>query len=428
MSIESSEQHLPFYNAAKRVLLTGGRAPAALELARLLAGAGHKVYMAESCSAQLCLRSKAVAKSYKTPKPSEEPEAYLATLKTIIDMQKIDWLIPTCEEIFYISRGIDKLSEHCFVFTESLDKLRTLHSKWEFMHKMEEKGFLVPVTHLLSTKEQVEKVLELPGKWVFKPVFSRFSAKVFFVERSSLTEKQAHTLFCGALKGLSNEQPWVAQQFIKGTAFCSYSIAHRGVNTAHVVYPVSFTAGRGAAISFESVCHPEIDRFVEQFVATEQFTGQIAFDFIQSETTKQLYPIECNPRLTSGIHLFQVEDRIDHAFFAIKQLGGDELEPVKREGELKKQPIFPILPEYQRKAVTGLAMLFYGLGSIRSPAEIKHWIMLMSSGRDTIFRLRDIQPFFQQFALLWWSFRVSREKRVAIEEAATLDIEWNGGE
>ena len=48
------------------------------------------------------------------------------------------------------------------------------------------------------------------------------------------------------------------------------------------------------------------------------FTGQIAFDFIES-ADKKLYAIECNPRATSGLLLFQNNDRLDQAFFAETQ-------------------------------------------------------------------------------------------------------------
>ncbi|WP_055106864.1 ATP-grasp domain-containing protein [Paenibacillus ihumii] len=414
----------------QRILLTGGRAPATLDLARQLAVAGHQVYMAESCPDHLCVHSRAIVRNYSVPKPNENPDGYISALQEIILLEKIDWLIPTCEEIFFVARGLDRLSQHCLVFTDSLDKLRCLHSKWEFIGQAREFGLLVPATSLLTSQEEAKAVLAVPGKWVFKPVYSRFAAKVFMVQtRVASTvakgEKNKNadeteipdeieipdeTEILEKMKHLSPQQPWVVQQFVEGTAYCSYSIAKQGKLTAHAVYPVRFTAGPGACISFEAVHHPEIDRWVQHFVSLVQFTGQISFDFIVTDDG-QVYPIECNPRATSGIHLFQAEDQIDQAFFHHEE-GSEQV----------------ITPRPSHKAIITLAMLSYGLLSIRSWTKFKEWLRLIIGGKDVVFRLRDPRPFLQQFKLLWWNVKVSRQQHISILEASTHDIEWNGEE
>lgn len=399
----------------KRVLLTGGRAPATLDLARQLAANGHAVFMAESCPAHLCRRSRSIIRSYSVPAPSQEPDAYIQALKEIIQSEQIEWLIPTCEELYYVARGLNDLSEHCHVFIDPLKKLQRLHSKWDFIQQVRLYGFEAPATQLLTTEEEAKRVLSAPGKWVFKPVFSRFSAKVFIVDTESTERNERHmqheetsNKLLDQLKPLSEEHPWVAQQFIEGTPYCSYSIAKQGQLTAHTVYPVRFTAGLGACISFEAVQHPGIDRWVQRFIELEQFTGQIAFDFIVS-ASGQVFPIECNPRATSGIHLFRSEDRIDQAFF-------------------QEKPMQIIRPKPASKAIISLAMLTYGLCSIRSWSKLKHWFRLFIGGPDVVFRLRDPKPFFQQFPLLWWHLKVSRQRRITMLEASTHDIEWNGRE
>lgn len=401
----------------QRVLLTGGRAPAALDLARQFAAAGHHVYMAESCPAHLCCHSHAIVRSYTVPKPNEDPDAYITALKEIILIEKIDWLIPTCEEIFYVARGLDQLSKDCSIFVDSLDKLRRLHSKWEFICRAKEFGFAVPTTHFLSTIEDAKTICSVPGKWVFKPVFSRSGAKVFMIDTCKLPHEAKPSkddkiakLITEKMTFLSEQNPWVAQQFIEGEAYCSYSIAKQGQLTAHAVYPVRFTAGLGACISFEAADHPAINRWVKRFIALEKFTGQIAFDFIVS-AAGQVYPIECNPRATSGIHLFRAEDRIDQAIF-------DGSQPVKNI----------ITPYPTRKPMISLAMLSYGLFSVRSWSTFKQWFRFIAGGKDVVLRMKDLQPFFQQFYLLWWSLKVSRSQRITILEAATHDIEWNGRE
>ncbi|ULL13860.1 hypothetical protein DVH26_05000 [Paenibacillus sp. H1-7] len=419
MTTEASRDEV---SGSKRVLLTGGRAPAALELARLLAAGGHEVYMAESCPEQLCRQAKDVRRSYIVPEPAANPRAYVDALLQIVQAERIDWLVPTCEELFYVASGLETLSIHCHVFTEPLDKLRRLHSKWEFIQLVLRLGFTAPPTYLLTSREDGIEFMKRAERqaastdgasgnggtrWVLKPVFSRFSSKVV------ITEAQGKKALSAALLDrldASEAVPWVAQQYVAGQAFCSYSVAHQGRIAAHAVYPVRFTAGRGACISFEPVSHPGIDRWVERFVQAERFTGQIAFDFIVDEAG-DIYPLECNPRATSGIHLFRPEDRLDTAFFP-------ELTEAKP----------PIVPQPSRKAMISVAMLVYGIFGIRSRERLKQWTQYVVQGQDAVYRSNDRKPFRQQFRLLYWNWRKGVRRRISIMEASTHDIEWNGGE
>jgi hypothetical protein len=59
--------------------------------------------------------------------------------------------------------------------------------------------------------------------------------------------------------------------------------------------------------------HPATLNWVQSFVSRTQFSGQIAFDFIES-AEGQVWAIECNPRTTSGIHLFADMPGITSAF------------------------------------------------------------------------------------------------------------------
>ena len=73
-----------------------------------------------------------------------------------------------------------------------------------------------------------------------------------------------------------------------------------------------------------------------------------------------------------------------------------------------------------------LAMLFFGLPSIRSFAKAREWIRVMIVSRDVIFDWRDPAPFLFQF-LTFGSFIIrSLARRISQIEATTEDIEWNG--
>ena len=115
---------------------------------------------------------------------------------------------------------------------------------------------------------------------------------------------------------IKSYNPWIAQEWLEGSKYCTYSICHEGSMRAHATYPVRFAIDGNSCLTFEAIEHAGIHEWVEKFAKATNFTGQIAFDFIELPGNK-LYAIECNPRATSGVHLFKHENQIDKAFFNI---------------------------------------------------------------------------------------------------------------
>src|SRR5688572_29870336 len=111
------------------ILFTGGRSPVTLQLTRLFHQGGYKVYIADSIKDNLSGASKYAEKNILVPPPALETEKFIDSLIEIIKEYNIQTLIPTCEEVFYVSRWKEKLEPYCFVFTSPIETLTTLHSK-----------------------------------------------------------------------------------------------------------------------------------------------------------------------------------------------------------------------------------------------------------------------------------------------------------
>jgi predicted ATP-grasp superfamily ATP-dependent carboligase/uncharacterized protein Usg len=382
------------------ILLTGGRAPVTLELARQFAAVGHRVFVADSLHHHLCSYSRSVFKNFLVPSPRFNATGFIQALVDIIEAEKIDLLIPTCEEIFYIASGIDRLTPLCKVFAEPLDKLDLLHNKWEFICQVNKLGLPAPKTWLIQSDRELQDILTIPTptKIVLKPVYSRFASNVHILDKPVVTIPPLE---------INAQRTWVAQEFIAGTHYCTYSIAHQGKLTAHAVYPTSYTADAGSCIYFESIDHPQLLNWVETFVLDRQFTGQIAFDFIQAEDGT-LYPLECNPRAISAIHLFRVEDRLDRAFLDLT----DRL----------------IQPQPLKNAMLMMAMIIYGLPSAISAQRLGDWLTKIVQGKDVIWQLTDPLPFFHLWIVLLQFWQMSRDGNLTLQQASTRDIEWDGEE
>lgn len=388
-------------NTRKTVVLTGGRAPATLELARLMDQAGHRVVMVESARYHLCKASRAVSCSYQVPPPRHQPDKYIQALKQIMEQEKADLLIPTCEEIFYVSRGLERLVTAGRVLAEGIDVLRPLHDKWRFGQLASNAGATVPSTKLAESDEQMREALKhASGPVVLKPVFSRFAAHVCIVHDPASAAS-------GNLPAISKQQPWLVQEFIKGRQLCSYAVAHQGQLALYADYETTYTAGQGASIHFSYANHQGVREFVSRFVDLQQFTGQIAFDFIE-DRAGQLYVIECNPRLTSGIHLFADQMQVAEAFFG------------------KKCEVF--VPRGNQAFMLGMAMLAYGLPAVRNVAEGRRWLRDYHDSRDVLWRNSDPLPYFQQLRMLTDLAKQGLQTGKSMMECSTSDIEWNGEE
>ena len=372
------------------ILFTGGRAPAILELARAFHRASHMVFMAESLRGHLSEPSNALAENFLVPPPRQQTSAFLDTLESIVCENKIDLLIPTCEEVFYVAMGRDRLP----AFVEPLEKLRPLHNKWDFIQTADALGLAIPATMLIESRVHLTSAFERWPRFVLKPVYSRFAARTLILP----TYQQA-------LSALTFDSRWVAQEFIEGTQVCTYSVCHNGRIVAHTAYRSEFTAGQGATILFQHIDHQPIFDWVTKFVVATSFTGQIAFDFIETADGDAL-ALECNPRATSGIHLLAREPRFVDSFF--------------------NTSINCIQPSSSSSSMLLSGMLVYGLPASLRKREHGKWLAAFLSSRDTIFDPRDPSPFFLQARSILYYLRLARKQAISPLEASTYDIEWNG--
>ena len=374
------------------ILLTGGRAPATLELARAFYKAGHTVFMAESLRGHLSQPSNAITKNFLVPPPRRQTSAFINALKTIITENKIELLIPTCEEAFYVAMGREQFP--CTVFVEPIEKLNLIHNKWAFILKAVEYELPIPETIFVANQNDLLHAFAHWRELVIKPIYSRFATRTLILP----TLKQASST-------VTFELPWIAQTYIDGTQICTYSIVHNGHITAHTAYRSDFTAGQGATITFQHIDHQAVFNWVKTFVEANQFTGQIAFDFMETPDG-QIFALECNPRATSGIHLLASSPKLTEAFFNSSQNC--------------------VSPSGNDSYMLSSAMLIYGLPASILNRKIGRWFSTFFSSNDVIFNTKDIKPLLLQFRSMLSYLKLARQHHITALEASTFDIEWNG--
>jgi hypothetical protein len=373
------------------VLILGARAPACLEWARCFHAAGWRVSVGDSLRWPVGRYSNAVQDYVRLPEPCGNPAGWIATLAKAVAARGVDLVVPTCEEAFYLAHGRARIAAR--VVTPPFELMHELHHKGRFAEKV--KGWVVeaPETHLVETREAASSFAARHDTrgWVFKPAYSRFASRTLLRPEPAQVARQQPT----------PAQPWVAQRYVPGREHCSYSLLVEGRLTAHASYHPRYRVGPGSGIWFEPTFPAPVRAFVEQFGAETGYTGQVAFDFIE-QADGSCRVLECNPRATSGVHLFA--DEPDALVGAL--LGAD--------GVLTPAP---------RPRQVALAMLLFAAG--RHVFDARFWRDYRAAP-DVVTRPGDFGPLFAQLPGLVEIVGRALSRRRGLLAAATADIEWDG--
>lgn len=338
-----------------RILITGGRAPVALDLVRRFARQGHVVHLAESARLPLAGFSRYPAGRHRVAPPRQQPQRFDEQLEALVRKERIDLVIPTCEEVLWVRVA---------AFAPSFADLVELHNKWTFVQRARRLGLSVPDSWLLGDQPA--------GEHVYKPIYSRFGTATRI--RPKIVPKHGD---------------WIAQRYLPGKLLCSYSVVHEGRLAAHVCYRPSLHLQGGAGLLFEAVEHPGVLAWVETFA--QGLSGQLSFDFIQGPDGS-LAALECNPRATSGLHLFASDERLVQAF-------------------LGPGPCYHA--EVGNRSILAAAALFsQPLGLLRSRAR-----PVVCDWRDPLPALGQVFSFLE---VVWQS----RRQSLSLLESTTHDIQW----
>ena len=377
-----------------RVLILGARAPACLEWARAFQHAGWTVTVADSLAQPLSRFSRAAEHFVRLPEPRQNPDAWIEALAEVVRQRAIDLLLPTCEEVFYLAHGLERLRPLCRVFTSDFDLLHRLHHKGDFAAMTQGWAVTAPPTQVLYDKAALQALAAEHQSLVFKPAYSRFAAQTLIRPTPAQLAKVQP----------SAEAPWVAQRFVAGQEHCSFSVLVNGQLRAHSCYQPKYRVGRGSGIYFQAGAPAPVRAFLEQFGRVTGYTGQVGFDFIE-DPHGCFHVLECNPRATSGVHLFdQQRSQL------VAALSEEPASPETLDARLEPRMI-------------ALAMLL--LAAPQHALSRDFWGDYQRA-RDVIVQDGDRGPLLAQVLSLGEIIGRALSRHCGLLAASTADIEWNG--
>lgn len=368
------------------VLLTLGRLPKALELARALRSAGCRVLVAEPFERHLTGASRSVECSFRVPAPALDREAYLQALADIVRREKVDIVLPVSEEILHVAALHERLPKTVRIASMPVASLLYVYDKQAFIARCNEAGLAAPLTLPLAHESAVE--LSMAGPTVVKPRHSCSGRGVRFLERGA------------AIPTL--DESAVIQTFVAGNLLSTFGFARQGRLQSNVVYRAAVLQGT-VAVCFERIdATRAVEEWISRFVAHTDFDGFVSFDLMMDQQGV-IWGIECNPRTTSGIHFVRPAD------LARSVLQPDDPQPWRFKPERLWQQFYPCLTETQ-------ASMF----SVRFKDNIRN----LWKARDVTWKRDDPWPFLGMPWTSWPIIERAMKHRCTFGEVAMRDLEW----
>jgi hypothetical protein len=371
-----------------RVVVSGARSLAALELVRAFGGAGHRV-VAVDCPRWTPAGASGSAHAYRRVRsPRHDPAGFGVDVARILDEERPDLWIPTCEEVFHLAALRGRDLPNLPLAAPSLERLLDLHDKHAFARAAEGLGLAPARTDLLLSVDDVRATRRDAGDLVYKPVWSRFGTRALVRPDPGLLRLVRPT----------PDAPWVAQAYLPGEEASVYCVAGGGTVLAYAAYRSAYRAA-GAGVHFAPALDRDLREATDRLVAGMSCDGQVAFDF-RRDAGGDWKVLECNPRSTSGLHLLPHGDIVD-AFAGI-----------------------PAQARTRGTAMVGAAMLAFGLRGGEAGRGLRSWVADFRLARDVVGP--NARVAFSSIGLVLETLARSAGSGMSLPMASTADIEWNG--
>ncbi|MGB3753213.1 MAG: hypothetical protein WA954_04860 [Parerythrobacter sp.] len=301
----------------KTVIVGGGKMTKALQLARSFNDAGHRVILTESAPYWMTAHrfSSAVHRFAIVPEP--EDEAYAAALAELARDEEADLFVPVSSPVgsLFDAQAAAHLPTRCKTFHVAADTIGKLDDKHQFAETAAALGLAAPKSVRITDPAQVASY-DFSGEtrqFILKSI--RYDpVRRLDLTKLPLASAKKTAAYANSLP-ISRDNPWVMQEFIPGTEYCTHGAFRDGALTVHACCESS-----AFQVNYAHLDIPEIEAWVRRYGAALELTGQASFDFIRAADDGRYYAIECNPRTHSAITMFH-----DHPGLAGAYLGDDKV-------------------------------------------------------------------------------------------------------
>lgn len=409
----------------RTILVTGVGMTKGLCLARLFhkakieAGLGIRVIGADFEPSGIPAPGRAsiaLDKFYRLEKPTAEiggSNRYVQGLLDIILREKVDLWVSCSGVASAVEDGeakeIIEKRTNCRAVQFDVSTTQTLHEKDTFIEQANGFGLNVPDTHTIKSVDAVTKALNSAPqgrKYILKPIGMDDSARgdMTLFPKQTPQETSQHI---SRLK-ISEKSPWILQQFVKGTEYCTHSLVVRGRVKAFVACPSAELLMHYITLPPAAALSRAMLNFTEIYAGKcgEGFTGHLSFDFLVEDDSPQdpkdiiLYPIECNPRAHTAVVLFNDTPEMVKGYLSV-------LEPSSREAETITVPIRPAKYYWIGHDLVAecllplISFVSSGSGGTDLSKAIRGVFSHLATWKDGTYEWWDPMPWFYLYHVYW---------------------------
>lgn len=421
----------------RTILVTGVGMSKGLALARLFHTAGHDVVGADFEPPLLPITSgrtsKALRAFYRLRKPHGRGSAreYASSIIDIVNREKVDIWVSCSGVASALEDGLAKemveLLTSCRAVQFDAATTKRLHEKHSFIQHVRSLGLPTPETHTITSKAAALELLKRDSekgrtyimKYIGTDDLLRGDMTLLPLATPAATDAHLSRL------QISEDRPWILQQFIRGPEYCTHSLVVEGKVKAFVACPSAELLMHYEALPPESSLSQSMLRFTQEVAAAagSSFTGHLSFDFlVESDEAEaalrdptrdvSIYPIECNPRAHTAVVLFNQTPALAEAYVSVLDQKRAQ-SPYKSGAALTNgdagRPIYPEQPARYfwvgHDLVAECVVPYLGLLDPRGPSfasvfdSITGFAENSFSWRDGTFEVWDPWP-------AWWLYHV----------------------
>merc|ERR1719183_611129 len=290
-----------------RVLVTGGQMSKASAVARAVGREGHKVFTAEImpykyCHTRFCTY---VSKHYVLPRPTVQPEEWVAAMQKIVKEQSIDLIIPCTApvESSAYAHLRERLPPHVRVFAFDGETSDELDNKFTFNQVLAKAGLPCPETaNMECLEDAVEFFMQKEGmpddgkRYIVKPAVydPKARTEILFLPIPDKVQQLEYL----QSRNASKDGPYVIQEVLQAPELGCFAMFNQGALTGF-----EFFESCASCLVYRQVRDARYHQVLELTKGlgkTMNLTGQLTLDLMHTAAGKMV-PIECNPRIHSAV-------------------------------------------------------------------------------------------------------------------------------
>lgn len=289
-------------NKMKKVLVTDCNSRKALCVVRSLGKQGYKVIAADKDRLNMTRFSKYCSNFFHFPSPLTSEIEYIYRLKSIINEENIDVLIPMEDETVELIVKNINLFENVKTLLPDYETFMIARDKGETLKKAIKYGVSCPTTFFVNDIEELNKIKsELSYPVIIKPRISSGSRGIIHVNNENELIKKYQEIHYNYPNPIL--QHYLAGNFKKVQVLILMDRNHKVKALCSYEGIREFPVSGGPVTMWKTISNPELEKITIEFLEHLKWVGFAEVEYIVNRDTGQSYLMEINPRFSANIAL-----------------------------------------------------------------------------------------------------------------------------